>query len=153
MSHNSSAPMRSFEESLPMALLKAREAAMRYFRPILAEHQLTEQQWRILRALSGTEEPLEVGDLAERTSLLAPSVTRILVNLEGRNLIDRQIVEHDQRRSVISLSTKGTALVHQVAPESEAAYNTIEKQFGTQKLTELISELQHLTDQLANHEG
>ena len=43
--------LRDFEQSLPMELLKAREAAMARFRPMLRSHGLTEQQWRVLRAL------------------------------------------------------------------------------------------------------
>src|SRR5208283_3623306 len=45
-------PMREFSRSLPMSLLRAREAVMRHFRPSLRRHGLTEQQWRILRALA-----------------------------------------------------------------------------------------------------
>ena len=43
--------MRPFEQSLPMALLRAREAVMRGFRRVLREHGLNEQEWRIIRAL------------------------------------------------------------------------------------------------------
>ncbi len=38
-------------DSLTIALLQAREAAMSYFRPIVKRHNLTEQQWRIVRIL------------------------------------------------------------------------------------------------------
>ena len=138
--------MRPFEQSLPMALLKAREATMRLFRPMLAEHDLTEQQWRVLRALTASTEPLEVAPLAEQTSLLAPSVSRILVNLEERDLIIRQIVEHDQRRSVISLSAAGSKLVDDIAPSSEATYGRIEAQFGTSRLASLLAELHDLAE-------
>ena len=48
---SSDIPMRSFGQSLPMELLKAREAAMARFRPMLRGHGLTEQQWRCLRVL------------------------------------------------------------------------------------------------------
>jgi len=144
-----SVPMRSFNESLPMALLTAREAAMRLFRPTLADHGLTEQQWRVLRALTAESEPIEVGPLAERTSLLAPSLSRILVNLEDRSLIDREVAPHDQRRAVISLTSAGNALVESVAPESEARYAEIEKRFGTQRLRSLIDELHELSAELS----
>ncbi len=60
-------PLRAFEDSLPMALMRAREAVMRYFRPVLSEHDLTEHQWRVLRALRDAEGPMSVGDLAEPT--------------------------------------------------------------------------------------
>ncbi len=36
-------------DSLTIALLQAREAAMTYFRPIVKSHNLTDQQWRIVR--------------------------------------------------------------------------------------------------------
>lgn len=39
-------------ESLTIALLQAREAAMAFFRPILKANHLTEQQWRIIRVLA-----------------------------------------------------------------------------------------------------
>ena len=55
------AVIRSFDKSLPMALLRTREAAMQHFRPLLAEHDLTEQQWRVLRALNAASEPIDVG--------------------------------------------------------------------------------------------
>ena len=66
-----------FEHSLPMMLLRAREAVMGRFRPMLRKFNLTEQQWRIIRALSEVEEQ-DASDLAEVSYILAPSLTRIL---------------------------------------------------------------------------
>ncbi|MXC79319.1 homoprotocatechuate degradation operon regulator HpaR, partial [Escherichia coli] len=52
-------------DSLTIALLQAREAAMSYFRPIVKRHNLTEQQWRIVRILA--ESPsMDFHDLAYR---------------------------------------------------------------------------------------
>ena len=138
-------PMRPFEESLPMALLAARETMMRAFRPMLAEHDLTEQQWRVLRALTASDEPMEVASLAERTSLLAPSVSRILANLEQRSLIERRTASHDQRRALISLTAAGVQLVRRIAPHSEDTYALIEAQFGAARLTNLLAELHDLS--------
>jgi homoprotocatechuate degradation regulator HpaR len=88
--------MRDFAHSLPMALLKAREAVMAGFRPDLEAHDLTEQQWRVLRVL--TEHPgITAGELAERAALLRPSVSRIVGRLEERGLIDRRPGERDLR--------------------------------------------------------
>ena len=95
-------PMRPFSASLPMALLLAREATMRRFRPSLAEHGLTEQQWRVLRALASADQPIEVSVLAERTALLAPSVTRIVARLADDGMIRRDTVVGDARRSTRS---------------------------------------------------
>ena len=136
--------MRSFDESLPMALLRAREAAMRLFRPLLAEHDLTEQQWRVLRALAASTQALEVGEIAEQTFLLGPSLSRILANLETRLLISRATVAEDQRRSAISLTGSGHDLVARIAPKSETIYGRIEAAFGSRRLALLLDELTEL---------
>ncbi len=136
--------MRPFSQSLPMALLRAREEAMRRFRPLLAAHDLTEQQWRVLRALTAANGRLDLTGLAERTALQVPSASRIVTNLEGRGLLERQSVEGDQRRSSLGLSSSGRELVRLIAPHSEAAYNRIEQEFGAERLARLLGELADL---------
>ena len=136
-------PMRPFSESLPMALLRSREAVMRLFRPGLRKHGVTEQQWRILRALAHTG-PLEVTDLAEATFLLAPSLSRILPDLEKRQLISRRQVDTDLRRSVVSLEPKGLRLIADHAPFSEQVYARIAKRFGTERIGQLLTLLHDL---------
>src|SRR3569832_2885185 len=85
-------PMRDFSQSLPMSLLRAREAVMRQFRPSLRRHDLTEQQWRILRALAAIA-AIEVTELARTAFLLGPSLSRILRDLEARQQIGRRAAE------------------------------------------------------------
>jgi homoprotocatechuate degradation regulator HpaR len=99
-------PMRDFSKSLPMSLLRAREAVMKQFRPSLRGHGLTEQQWRILRALAAVD-AIEVTELAHVAFLLGPSLSRILRDLEARQLIDRRTAKADLRRGVVSISQKG----------------------------------------------
>ena len=129
-------PMRDFSRSLPMSLLRAREAVMRQFRPSLRNHGLTEQQWRILRALAAID-AIEVTELARTAFLLGPSLSRILRDLEARQLIARRTDPVDQRRSVVSISTKGLKLMAAVAPASEAIYAAITRRYGARKLAEL----------------
>ena len=141
--------LRDFRHSLPMELLKAREAAMARFRPVLREWGLTEQQWRVIRALSEYQ-PLDASELATRSFLLAPSLTRILKNLEKQGLITRSADSSDQRRQVVSLSSKGRERFEQAAPESEALYAEIEAEFGVDRLEllyELLSEFYTTIDQ------
>ena len=142
-------PMRQFSRSLPMALLRAREAVMRQFRPSLRQHGLTEQQWRILRALAAVEES-EVTELAHTAFLLGPSLSRILRDLEARRLIERRTAATDQRRSVVSISEKGVRLMEDVAPSSEAIYAAITKRYGVRKLAALQDMLGTLEASLAD---
>jgi len=139
------APMRDFSRSLPMSLLRAREAVMRQFRPSLRNHGLTEQQWRILRALTAVD-TIEVTELARVAFLLGPSLSRILRDLEARDLIERRTAEADLRRGVVSISPKGLKLIEAVAPNSEAIYAEITHRYGARKLAELqdmLGELEH----------
>src|SRR3954468_17464104 len=130
------APMRDFSRSLPMSLLRAREAVMRQFRPSLRNHGLTEQQWRILRALTAVE-AIEVTELARTAFLLGPSLSRILRDLEARQLIERKTAVADLRRGVVSISAKGMKLIEAVAPTSETIYAEITRRYGARKLAEL----------------
>lgn len=136
---NQPAPLRDFEHSLPMELLKARESAMSRFRPMLRDHGLTEQQWRVIRALAALDQ-IDASELARRSFLLAPSLTRILQYLEGEKLVKRSSDVNDQRRSVFALTKKGKNLFAIVAPDSEALYAEIEREFGVEKL-ELLYKL------------
>jgi homoprotocatechuate degradation regulator HpaR len=141
-------PMREFSRSLPMSLLRAREAVMRQFRPSLRRHDLTEQQWRILRALAAID-AIEVTELARTAFLLGPSLSRILRDLEARRLIERRTAKTDLRRGVVSISEKGVRLMEVVAPSSEAIYAAITKRYGARKLIELQDMLGALEASLA----
>jgi len=136
-------PMREFSRSLPMSLLRAREAVMRQFRPSLRDHGLTEQQWRILRALASVD-TIEVTELARVAFLLGPSLSRILRDLEARQLIERRVAKADQRRGLVSISAKGVRLIETVAPTSEAIYAAITRRYGARKLRELQDMLHEL---------
>jgi homoprotocatechuate degradation regulator HpaR len=141
-------PMREFSRSLPMSLLRAREAVMRQFRPSLRRFDLTEQQWRILRALAAIDE-IEVTELAHTAFLLGPSLSRILRDLDARGLIARKTAKTDLRRGVISISEKGIKLMEVVAPSSEAIYAAITRRYGAKKLAELQDMLGALEASLA----
>jgi homoprotocatechuate degradation regulator HpaR len=141
-------PMRDFSRSLPMSLLRAREAVMRQFRPSLRQHNLTEQQWRILRALAAVK-TIEVTELARVAFLLGPSLSRILRDLEARRLIERKTAKADLRRGVVSISERGLKLMEVVAPSSEAIYAAITKRYGARKLAELQDMLGALEKSLA----
>ena len=108
-------------------------------RAMLSDAGITEQQWRVIRALADYDRS-DAGELARRSFLLAPSLTRILQYLEGERLVRRSSDVSDQRRSVLSLTGKGRKLFDEVAPDSASLYDDIESAFGRKKL-ELLYEL------------
>jgi homoprotocatechuate degradation regulator HpaR len=144
-------PMRAFSESLPMALLRTREAVMCLFRPGLRSLGVTEQQWRILRALAHAG-PMEITELAEATFLLGPSLSRILPDMEKRQLIARKQLDSDLRRSVVSLQPKGVRLIATHAPHSERMYAQIAARFGEERVNQLFILLHELQESLEGME-
>lgn len=125
--------LRGFSDSLPMALLKAREAVMRHFRPTLRHFDLTEQQWRVLRALSGSE-PNDLGQLSQKTFLLGPSLSRMLKDMEERGLVLRRADEDDLRVGRVSLAPAGAALIEEVGAYSEAIYAELASRIGAERI-------------------
>ncbi len=128
-----------FDRSLPMTLLRAREAVMSKFIPALKEHGLSAQQWRAIRTLE-QENNLEISELSKRCYLLKPSMSRIVQNLELRGFIECRRVAADRRRTTLHLTQLGRDVVESIAPKSEERYQFITQQFGAGKL-ELLQEL------------
>lgn len=129
--------MRNFDRSLPMALHRARESAMAFFRPVLHAAGVTEQQWRILRVLHEREE-LESRTLADIASILPPSLTGILARLEGHGLVQRRKDAADQRRLYVSLTPEGERRYQAISGHVERCYATIEARLGTRRLEQLF---------------
>jgi homoprotocatechuate degradation regulator HpaR len=144
---SSEARLRPFSRSLPMALLRARETVMRHFRPSLQAFDLTEQQWRVLRALAAEGE-IDVTGLADATFLLAPSLTRILRDLENRKMIRRRADPNDFRAALISLTTRGRTIFDNVGLNSEQIYRAIELRLGESRMQTLMTMLVDVEKQL-----
>jgi len=122
---------------------------MSRFRPMLRQHGLTEQQWRVIRALAAYQK-VDASELAKRSFLLAPSLTRILQFLERKKLVKRSSDANDQRRYVFVLTGKGHRIYDEVGPDSELLYADIEKEFGVEKLESLYGLLAEFYTALAD---
>lgn len=138
--------------SLTLALLQAREAAMGYFRPLLNEYGLTEQQWRVIRILKQSPEAtLESRELADQACILRPSLTGVLVRLERDGYVRRWKPEHDQRRLCVTLTEQGHALFDAMSVGMARQYRKLQQRLGTenfQTLLGLLKQLQRLDPDL-----
>ena len=83
----------------------------------------------MLRALAFHGE-IDVTGLADATFLLAPSLTRILRDLERRKIIRRRADPHDLRAALISLTARGRSIVDTVGVHSERVYQALEARLG-----------------------
>lgn len=121
--------MRPFPKSLAMQLLRARELLMQRFRPHLNARGLTEQQWRVMRALSEVD-AISNQQLSDRCVLHPASLSRILPNLESTGLISRRPIEEDRRHLLVLLTAKGRELVDTLIPENDKLFSAIVEEIG-----------------------
>jgi homoprotocatechuate degradation regulator HpaR len=138
---------RHFYRALPMDLLRIREAMMRRFRPILLVRGLTDQQWRIIRALADRDSA-EILTLSDLCVMHPASLSRILPKMEASGLITRTVNEVDKRRVVVALSAAGRDLFEEIVPDSEAIYETILADVGAERLQAFYGLIDEIIDVL-----
>ena len=129
--------------NLPQLFLRGREELLRHFRPIITHFGLTEQQWRILRAISENDQ-LEPREICEICQILSPSLTGVLTRMEGMGLVTRTRMEEDQRRLLIRLTPRAEQLVAEMVPLIVEQYRIIEVAYRP----ELIQELYEIMDRV-----
>ena len=131
-----------YDDSLTIALLRARDAVTAQFRDHVGEAGLTLQQWRVIRALAGGTE-LDTTTLASRCVILAPSLTRIIRHLAERNLVVK-VPTRDRRQRVVRLTQDGEALFTSIWEVSQQKYAAIEDAFGRAEMRDLVVSLNRL---------
>ena len=117
--------------NLPLLLLQAREAVIANFRPILNAHGLTEQQWRIVRALLDAG-PLEPRQIVELCRISSPSLAGVLSRMDDLGLVKRERMAGDARRVRVSITPRSRAVAAKMAPQIEATYAAIESRIGAE---------------------
>ena len=133
-----------FEQTLGAILLSAKEAVLAPMRPTLREYNITEPQWRVLRFINDRG-AADASGLAEVGLLHAPSVTRILKELEQRKLIVRETDVNDRRRNLVALSPEGREVVKVISRQVLHVMREHSVRFGDQRMEKLLNELRALT--------
>jgi homoprotocatechuate degradation regulator HpaR len=143
-----SAPRGGFKHrNLPLLLLQAREGVIAHFRPILNAHGVTEQQWRIVRALleQGPLEPRQIGQVC---GISSPSLAGVLARMDDLGLVQRERMAEDQRRVMVSLTGKSRTLAATMAAQIEAVYQAIESHVGADFIDRLYATIDELIGRL-----
>lgn len=135
--------------TLPIALLRAREAVMDRFRPMLREIGMTEQQWRVLRVLNEIGEA-EASVVARQACILAPSLTRIARALAERGLVATRRPSDDGRRLLLSLTDPGRAFMRDASQRSARVYAGIEADVGVTEVERLLDQIEILLARLGD---
>ena len=126
------------DRALPLALLRARETVMSPIRRVLKAHDVTDQQWRVLRVLHENG-VMDAKELAKSACVLAPSLTRIIKYLEQKNMLTRCADGKDGRRVLLDILPSGAELI-------ESVYQGLNDKYGAQKMSDLLDLLHDVVE-------
>lgn len=131
--------------SLPIALIRARETVMAPIRDMLAESGITEQQWRVLRVLAEFG-PQDATTLADRASLLTPSLTRITRAMSMKGLIQQRQDEDDRRRQCLAITAKGNLIIEANLAQALTIVEGYKAKLGADRYEALLDLLEVLSE-------
>lgn len=135
--------MNEFKDSLPLQLIKARDVALDFFRPVLSEYEVTEQQWRVMRVINAYRE-IDFTSLSKECCILSPSLTGIINRLEKQGYVCKIRSLEDQRRVNIRLTESASVLVEKMKLDIDRQYTKFKKQYGSEKYNQLSLLLEEL---------
>lgn len=126
--------------SLPFALLKAREKIMAPIREMLADSDITEQQWRVLRVLS-EHGPQDITAIAERASIMLPSLSRIVQSMLEKGFVTRSANAQDRRKQTVAITPSGQKIIEQHLDEALSIAKRFEDVVGKKEFQHLLNTL------------
>lgn len=132
-------------ELLCFSLYSASMAINRTYKPLLDKLGITYPQYLVLNVL-WEEDGQTVGSIAERLSLESSTVTPLVKRLEAASLVTRMRRRDDERRVLVSLTSRGWELREKSACLGEAllAKSTMQPK----ELIALTHEVKRLRDAL-----
>lgn len=99
------------EEAVFVDLLRTVDLLSRGPYQLLRDHDLSSNQYNVLRILRGAPEGLLCGEIASRMISRDPDITRLLDRLEKRALIGRCRENPDRRKVLVRITPAGLELL------------------------------------------
>ncbi len=100
---------------------------------LLKQHELSSNQYNVLRILRGAPEGLLCGEIGDRMISRDPDITRLLDRLEKRGLIGRCREDPDRRKVLVRITPAGLALLARLdQPVCDAHRHQLGHLSGTQ---------------------
>jgi homoprotocatechuate degradation regulator HpaR len=115
------------------------------YRRLFQANDLTDQQWRVLRAL-WEKQHLTSAQISQITLLPPPSLVGILDRLEKKNLIGRLRSTKDRRHVHIIPTKKGRALMEHMMPMVERIHDDFMQRVTESEWAEFNRILDKLSD-------
>tara|TARA_B100001057_G_scaffold463160_1_gene516841 strand:- start:285 stop:653 length:369 start_codon:yes stop_codon:yes gene_type:complete len=112
-------------------------------REMLSVTGITEQQWRVLRVLEEFGQ-MDTKTLADRSSLLLPSLTRIVATMRKKGLLTQTRDDKDRRRQFIEITSAGQAIIDDHSLQAADIVAFFKKKLGQDDYETLLDLLTRL---------
>jgi DNA-binding MarR family transcriptional regulator len=104
-------PFDSLEQEAMLGILRTSDLLQNRLARLLREHGLTPSQYNAMRIMRGEGEPMPCLEVASRMIQVAPAITRVVDQLVGRELIEKQQSSEDRRVFLVGLTPAGKRLL------------------------------------------
>jgi len=133
------------DDYLPALLAQASRLISGEFHLVVTTQGFTVSEWRVLASLAGSE-PINIGRLAQITTMKQPTVTRVLDRMQARGLIERLPNDGDRRVTLVRITATGTRLVSKLIPLARQHEQRVLEPFGRQRSEDLKATLRKLIE-------
>lgn len=113
----------------------------------LKKYDITHEQWFVLRTITNTDFSTQKV-IAELTNKGRSTLTRILDQLEQKNLIERHINDEDRRSIVLVETNTGKTIVQQILPIEEEIRTKIRNGISEDEIIHLNSMFKKFLDNI-----
>ena len=115
-----------------------------HFAKMLADVDMSEQQWRVMRIIQDSG-PVPLSILCARSCIHKVSMTRIIRTLSQRGLVISQRDPKDGRAQIISTTESGHQFLKETGQEADRISAKITDGFGEEKTRLLLGLLEELS--------
>jgi MarR family transcriptional regulator, organic hydroperoxide resistance regulator len=133
---------------LPYLLRQADQTLSAPFYDVLTMHGVARSEWRLLAVLEELGE-LSVLELTAAALSPQPTVTNALKRLEKQGFVERTHGTEDRRQRFVSITPSGSTLTRTLIAEATRLSEEVLANAGD--LSELVSQLKHLTAAIVEH--
>jgi MarR family transcriptional regulator, organic hydroperoxide resistance regulator len=142
-------PFGSRAEEAAVALMRTADLVRRNLAAVLGPHDLTGQQYNVLRILRGAgEKGLPTLEIAERMIEETPGITRLIDRLEAKGLVARERCATDRRQVFCRITRAGAELLASLDRPLGEAIDAAMSGLKKRELTELVALLDRTRDSL-----
>ncbi len=136
---------------LPMFHLNLMERQHRLnAKRVLRRHGIDHRMWRIMVILR-EQDHQSVHDLAAYGGFDRSTVSKIVDATEERGLVARRVDAVDRRRSTVSLTDKGNAMIEKAAPDILKLFDAYFADFSPQEVEQLMDMVIKLKTAVQTH--